>query len=80
MCTIVVINRGEKEIETPRQFKDHFGFLPDGFEVQEDLYPEGTLDECLCHAALDETFDLNSIPYKRGSDGDYYVGMLEGIV
>ena len=29
MCNIVVINRGEKEIETPRQFEEHFGFLPD---------------------------------------------------
>ena len=29
MCNIVVINKGEKEIETPRQFLEYFGFMPD---------------------------------------------------
>lgn len=28
MCFTVVINNGEKEIETPRQFEEYFGYLP----------------------------------------------------
>ena len=40
MCQIVVINRGEKEIVTPRQFKEHFGF-----DVSKNVKEQ---DECLC--------------------------------
>jgi hypothetical protein len=71
MCEILVINRGEKEIETPRQFQEHFGFLPH----VHNKYNESDLDMCLCSCDLDETFEQKGIEYAR-STGSYYVGDL----
>jgi hypothetical protein len=73
MCEKVIINRGEKEIGTPREFQDHFGFLPDkGVDEDEEL----DMDSCLCQCDIDNTFIEKGIEYKRDC-GDYYVGQLE---
>ena len=72
MCQILVINRGEKEIKTPRQFQEHFGFLPNIHEK----YNESELDMCLCSCDLDETFKEKEIEYARFM-GDYFVGKLD---
>ncbi len=72
MCNIIVINRGEKEIESPRQFKEHFGILP----INAECYSSDELDACLCHCDVDETFNQNNIEYKKDC-GDYFVGQLE---
>ena len=75
MCNVVVINRGDVEIGTPRQFEDHFGFKPKKHESYLDLEP----DLCLCQCDLDQTFEENNIEFKR-SFGDYYVGELDMVV
>jgi hypothetical protein len=72
MCTIVVINRGEKEIGTPREFLEHFKVMPD-FEM---YFNKVDMDACLCQCDLDTTFVCNEIAYKI-IDGDYYVGKLD---
>ena len=72
MCNIVVINKGEKEISTPRQFLEHFGFMPD-----KEIY-YGRIDECLCDCDVEKELNRNKIPFKK-EYGDYYVGMLDKI-
>ena len=74
MCNIVVINKGEKEIGTPRQFLEHFGFMPD-----KDFYNSCIgMDECLCNCDIETELNKNKIPFK--TDGsDFYVGMLDEI-
>lgn len=75
MCNIVVINRGEKEIETPRQFEEHFGFLPD----KDINYNSIEIDYCLCQCDIEETFKAKNIPFKKDC-GDFYVGQLDEVV
>lgn len=70
MCQKVIINRGEKEIESPNEFKQHFGFLPKDAE-------NGELDLCMCNCDLDATFIENGIEYGICAFGDYYVGDLD---
>ena len=75
MCNIVVINKGEKEIETPRQFLEHFGFMPD-----KEIYYNGIgMDECLCQCDVEKSLTDNNIPFKKDC-GDIYVGMLDEVV
>jgi hypothetical protein len=67
MCGILVINKGEKEITTPRQFLQHFGFtapIENGYNTIEP-------DACLCQVDI-ETALTNC--------GDIYVGMLDDVV
>jgi hypothetical protein len=66
-----VINNGEKEIETPRQFLEHFGFEA----PMESCYSSVDLDSCLCQVNIDIALTDHYIPYKKDC-GDYYVGML----
>lgn len=73
MCNIVVINRGEKEIGTPREFIEHFGFAPD-----EDM-KQINIDECLCNCDIEKTLTNHKIEFKNDW-GDIYVGMLDKIV
>ena len=75
MCEIVVINRGEIEIETPNQFKKHFGFFPKTHKAYKNIQ---LVDMCLCQCDLDETFEEKNIEYVR-SHGDYYVGDLDNL-
>lgn len=72
MCQIIVINRGEKEITNPRQFIDHFGFMP----ITNDCCELLEYEFCLCPCNLDKTFIDNGILFKKDC-GDYYVGQLE---
>lgn len=75
MCGIVVINRGEKEIETPRQFEQHFGFMPEKDFGFNDIQ----IDACLCQCDLETTFKKNNIEFKTDW-GDFYVGMLDEVI
>lgn len=68
MCQIVVINRGEKEITTPRQFKEHFGF-----DVSKNVKEQ---DECLCPFSISTVLKRHKIDFKTYC-GDVYVGRLE---
>ena len=74
MCEIVVINLGEKEIGTPRQFLEHFGYMP---ECDPDFEKETDMDFCLCNCDLATTFRVHNIPFKF--DGDFYIGKLENL-
>jgi hypothetical protein len=73
MCNIVVINRGEKELGTPRQFQEHFGFLPN----RDIHYTDIDMESCLCQCDIEASFKERDIPYLF--DGDYYVGELDRI-
>lgn len=73
MCDSIIINRGEVEIQTPRQFKNHFGFMP---IIYEDSISEEEMDCCLCSCDLEKTFNTHKIHFKYGC-GDYYVGELD---
>jgi len=75
MCNIVVINKGEKEIGTPRQFLEHFGFMPDKYIY----YNSIVIDECLCQCDVEKELDRNNIMFKKDC-GDFYVGMLDQVI
>ena len=75
MCNIVVINRGEKEIETPRQFLEHFGFEA----PKEEYYRTVDMDCCLCQVDVEKAFTEHNIPFKTDC-GDFYVGQLDEVV
>lgn len=72
MCEVIVINLGEKQIATPREFLDHFGFMP---EVDPDFDEEKDMDFCLCGCDMWHTFKVHNIEFEY--DGDWYVGKLE---
>ena len=72
MCQIIIINKGEKEISTPRQFLEHFKFLPISNEY---LGAKLEMNDCLCQCDIDLTFNNAMVKYKEIC-GDYYVGML----
>jgi len=79
MCKKVIINRGEYELSTPKEFKEYFGFLPTKnqmFSIRDDEgYSENELEECLCSADLTKSLEQNKIEFKI-SWGDFYVGEL----
>ncbi len=75
MCVIVVINIGEKEIGTPREFLYHFKVMPE-WDMD---YAIVDMDGCLCQCDLDATFFRDGIDYKK-IEGDYYVGKLNELV
>lgn len=75
MCNIVVINRGEKEIETPRQFLEHFGFEA----PKEEHYRTVDMDCCLCQVDIEKALTEHNIPFKTDC-GDFYVGQLDEVV
>lgn len=75
MCNIIVINRGEKEIETPRQFQEHFGFMPE----LEFGHNKIELDYCLCQVDCEKALSENDIEFKIDC-GDIYVGMLDEVM
>ena len=71
MCVKVIINLGEKELETPRQFKRHFGFSCS----PQDNVDASLEDLCLCGWHIEEALQINKIPFKSDGD-DIYVGKL----
>jgi len=75
MCQTIYINKGEKEIESPRQFLEHFGFMP----YKQIHYNSIEMDCCLCQCDLEKTFNENKIPFKKHC-GDFFVGKLELVV
>ena len=75
MCNIIVINRGEKEIETPRQFLEHFGFEA----PKEDCYNSVNMDACLCQVDIEKAFTEHNILFKTDC-GDFYVGKLDEVI
>lgn len=74
MCDIIIINRGEKDIDSPRQFKEHFGFdapIAEG-------YKEVTPDSCLCQVDIHKALRSNNIPfYYDAGELRYYIGDLD---
>lgn len=80
MCKIIVINRGEKNITTPREFKDHFGFLPTKHEfyalTENEQFSENELDLCLCYTDIVLTLRKNEVLFKSYL-GNIYVGELD---
>lgn len=76
MCVVIVINRGEKEITTPEEFKVHFGFEP---AIEEELKKMAGWEKCcLCGCDIDSSLQENKIEYKK-ADGDYYIGQLDQV-
>lgn len=75
MCNIVVINRGEIEIGTPKEFLEHFGFEAE----KEEYYDTVNIEACLCQCDVEKTFIEKGIEFKKAC-GDYYVGELEQVV
>jgi hypothetical protein len=65
MCDVIVINCGEKIIETVQEFTDHFDF-----EIPQDENID--LNDCLCHVNIEEYFTQNGVNYYMDL-GDYYV-------
>lgn len=74
MCNIIVINKGEKEIGTPREFLEYFGYEAE----KEDYHDKIELDCCLCQVDLDATFIKHNVPYLVDC-GDYFIGDLTNI-
>lgn len=74
MCVQIIINRGEKELNTTREFIDHFKFIP----KIEFGYEELNLDSCLCQVNIEESLEEHNIPFLTFF-GDFYVGMLDGM-
>jgi len=75
MCGIIIINRGEKEIETPKEFKEHFGF-----EAQkEEYYNAVDMNSCLCQVDVEKSLTDNNIQFKKYC-GDIYVGDLDNVI
>lgn len=68
MCGKVIINKGEKEIETPKEFKDHFGFEA----PREEYYHTVDMDCCLCQVDVEKALTDHNIPFEKDC-GDIYV-------
>lgn len=70
MCQMVIVNRGEIEIGTVKQFKEHFKvdvLIPD------DAYDKIDEDCCLCQIDVEAELKKLGIPYAWDYC-DYYVG------
>lgn len=66
MCIVVVINKGEKEIQTPREFLKHFGINLIDDDSSTDM------DCCLCDIDIEDVFNENGIEFELDW-GDFYV-------
>ena len=75
MCGIVIINRGEKEIGTPKEFKEHFGFEA----PKEEDYNTVDMNSCLCQVDVEKGLTDNNIQFKKDC-GDIYVCDLDNVV
>ena len=74
MCETIIINRGEKEIETPQEFLDHFGFKAQKNEHYKDV----DMNSCLCQCDIASTLTAHNIPFKTDCM-EFYVGDLENV-
>ena len=68
MCNIIVINKGEVEITTPRQYKEYFG--------RECIGGDEFIDECLCSVDIKNSLNKLGIKYEMHS-GDYYIDRIK---
>lgn len=62
MCYTIVINKGEKEIETPGEFLAHFGFEA----PREWCYNDVRMDGCLCQVDVKKALSDHDIPFRDG--------------
>lgn len=69
MCRTIFINKGEKDIETPRDFLEHFGFAA----PKSKHYNDVDLDSCLCQVDIEKAFKEKGINYVKDEMGDYYL-------
>lgn len=74
MCSIIIINRGEKEIGTPREFLEYFGFMPD----KDVPLTDEDMDCCLCGCDVSESLIEHNIEFLNDG-GDIYVGQLNDL-
>jgi hypothetical protein len=72
MCQTVIINRGEKEIRTPKEFKEHFGFEA----PREDFYTKVDMDSCLCQVDVEKALTDNNIQFEIDC-GDIFINHLK---
>lgn len=73
MCYDVIINNGEKEIETPIEFLEHFGFMPPMWESgYGGMVSFELLDCCLCPFDVEKGLKDHNIAYTVDC-GDIYV-------
>jgi hypothetical protein len=68
MCNIILINGGEKQIQTPIEFLEHFGFMPEIFKE----YANIDMNSCLCQVDIETSFIENNIFFKKEC-GVFYV-------
>lgn len=68
MCDKIIINGGDKEIETPAQFLEHFEFMPKMFKE----YANIDMNSCLCQVDIETSFIENNIFFKKDC-GDFHV-------
>ena len=75
MCQIIVINRGEKQIETPKQLIEHFNLSENQIKKHLDLIEKEDIEKddcCICDIDLDLLFADLEVKYVE-IDGDYYL-------
>ncbi|SFC81191.1 hypothetical protein SAMN05421780_11059 [Flexibacter flexilis DSM 6793] len=69
MCVTIVANNGEIEIETQRQFFEHFGF-----KIDEDVDNDSPFfDCCLCNMDIDGVLKNLNIPYEMDDNGSDFI-------
>jgi hypothetical protein len=73
MCNIIVINRGELEISTPKEFLDYFGFEA----PVEPHYSGVVMDACLCQVDVEGALKQHGIQYSVDC-GDIYCDSIKG--
>lgn len=75
MCETVVINRGEKELQTVRQFEEHFNTK---IEIPNNAYDVIDKDCCLCQIDVAQELTKLNVAFKY-DHMDYYVGQLDKV-
>jgi hypothetical protein len=70
MCQKIVINNGEKEIETPREFNEHFNMTIELFS-DEGIH-QSFLDCCLCSVDVEDILKKENISFTEEL-GDIYI-------
>ena len=61
MCCTIVINKGEKTIETPGEFVAHFGFEA----PIEWCYRNVDMDSCLCQVDVKKALTEHDIQFRE---------------
>lgn len=71
MCQIIVVNNGDIEIQTVKQFKEYFNVQLD----DEDLVDEC----CLCQLDLPTELSKLGIPFKMDEGGDFNIPLKSSV-